>query len=110
MGLIEGGSKDGGAAKSGSADSHPHVEGDQSKRLIWSGESVPLTSRLNGDQVRVAGLDELPGRQRGRTVDARGRGDCAGQLRRGARDDAVVDALLQRDVRLPGEAHPERWS
>ena len=104
MGLIEEGSKDGGAAKSGSGSSHSHVEDDQSKRLIWSGESVPLTSRLNGDQVRVAGLDELPGRQRGRPVDARGRGDGAGQLR-GARDDAVVDALLQRDVRLPGKAH-----
>ena len=107
MGLIEGGSKDGGAAKSGSANSHPHVEGDQSKRLIWSGESVPLTSRLDWDQVRVAGLDELPGWQRGRPVDASGRGDGAGQLR-GARDHAVVDALLQRDVRLPGEAHSER--
>ena len=81
---------------------------------------MSLTSRLHGDQVGVARLDGSAG-QRGRhsssssaaaaaaaVVDAGRRGDGAGQRGALARD-AVVDALLQRDVRLARVAHSEIW-
>ena len=82
--------------------------------------AMSLTSCLHGDQVRVAGLDGSAW-QRGRhspcsaaasaaatIVNAGGRGDGAGQRGVLARD-AVVDALLQRDVRLARVAHSEIW-
>ena len=67
---------------------------------------MSLTSRLHRDQVRVAGLDEPRQRRHCRpsVVDPRGRRDGAGQRGDLARD-AVVDALLQRDVSPPRVTH-----
>ena len=69
---------------------------------------VPLTSRLHRDQVRVAGLDEPRQPRQPSVVDPRGRRDGGGQRGVLARD-AIVDALLQRDVSLPRVAHSESF-
>ena len=84
-------------------DDHPIKK---TNLACYASLAVSLTSRLHRDQVRVAGLDEpRQRRRRSAVVDPRGRRDGAGQRGDLARD-AVVDALLQRDVSLPREAHP----